>query len=63
MYNIEELVKRYNDSVSDYAAYLVSLNNPQDDNQEKHLRNAGEEISQVIELAIRLHIYQKDPNR
>lgn len=62
-YNIEEIVKRYNDSISDFAAYKVALNEHQLDKQEKHLRDAGEGLSQVIEHSIKLHIYRKDPSR
>lgn len=63
MYNIKEIVKRYNDSVSDYAAYLVAINEHQTDKQEKHLRDAGEGLSQVIEQSLKLHIYKNDPCR
>ena len=63
MYSIKEIVKRYNDSVSDYAAYRVAVNEHQIDKQEKYLRNAGEGLSQVIEQAIKLHIQFRDPSR
>ena len=55
MYNLSEIVKRYNDSVSDYAAYLVAVNEHQCDAQAQHLRNAGEGFSQVLEQSLKLH--------
>lgn len=61
MYSIAEIVKRYNDSVSDYAAYKVALHEHQPDVQAQHLRNAGEGLSQVLEHALKLHLQLKDP--
>lgn len=63
LYSIDELVKRYNDSVSDYAAYTVAVNEHDTEKQAKHLRDAGEGFSQVIEHAIRMHIKQCDSSR
>ena len=63
LYSIDEIVKRYNDSVSDYAAYTVAVNEHDIEKQEKHLRDAGEGLSQVIEQAIRMHIKQCDTSR
>ena len=61
MYSIAEIVKRYNDSVSDYAAYKVALHEHQPDVQAQHLRNAGEGLSQVLEHALKLQLQLKDP--
>lgn len=61
MYSLVEIIKRYNDSVSDYAAYLVAVNEHQVDAQAQHLRNAGEGLSQVLEQALKLHVQTYDP--
>lgn len=61
MYSLAEIVKRYNDSVSDYAAYKVALHEHQPDVQAQHLRNAGEGLSQVLEQALKLQLVLKEP--
>lgn len=61
MYSLSEIIKRYNDSVSDYAAYLVAINEHQADAQAQHLRNAGEGLSQVLEQALKLHAKTHSP--
>ena len=61
MYSIAEIVKRYNDSLSDYAAYQVALHEHQPDVQAQHLRNAGEGLSQVLEHALKLQLQLKEP--
>lgn len=61
MYSLAEIVKRYNDSVSDYAAYKVALHEHQPDVQAQHLRNAGEGLSQVLEHSLKLQIQLKAP--
>jgi len=63
MNKIDEIIKRYNDGVSDYAAYLVAVNEGDVDKQEKYLRNSGETLSQVIELSLLLHISKTDSKR
>lgn len=61
MYSLAEIVRRYNDSISDYAAYLVAKNEHQPDAQAQHLRNAGEGLSQVLEQALKLHAQTHQP--
>ena len=63
MVAIEEIVKRYNDSVADYASYIVAYHESNEDAMEKHLRDAGEGLSQVIEQAIRGHLEMHDARR
>ena len=63
MVSIDEIVKRYNDSVADYASYIVASNESNEDAMEKHLRDAGEGLSQVIEHAIRGHLEMHDARR
>lgn len=62
MYRLSEIVKRYNDSVSDYVAYLVAKNEHEKDAQDMHLRNAGEGLSQVLEQALKLHAKTNSPD-
>lgn len=62
MYTLAEIVKRYNDSVSDYAAYKMALHEHLTNVQEQHLRNAGEGLSQVVEHSLKLNAQQRDPS-
>ena len=62
MYTLAEIVKRYNDSVSDYAAYKMALHEHQTNAQEQNLRNAGEGLSQVVEHSLKLNAKQRDPS-
>lgn len=61
MYSLEEVIKRYNDGVSDYAAYLVAKNEHRQNEQEQHLRNAGECLSQALEHALKYHVENNAP--
>lgn len=61
MYSIAEIIKRYNDGVSDYAAYLVAINEHQDDSSVRHLRNAGEELSQALEHSVKYMVETLEP--
>lgn len=61
MYSLEEIIKRYNDGVSDYAAYLVAKNEHGKNEQKQHLRNAGECLSQALEHALKYHIEHNAP--
>ena len=61
MYSIEEIVKRYNDSVMEYAAYKVAVNEHDTAGQALHLRNVGEGLSQTLEHALKLHAQTHDP--
>lgn len=47
MVSIDEIVKRYNDSVADYASYIVASNESNEDAMEKHLRDAGEGLGEI----------------
>ena len=62
MYSISEIIKRYNDGVSDYAAYQVSVHEHQEDAQAQHLRNAGEELSQALEHAVKYMVETREPS-
>ena len=62
MYSLPEIVKRYNDSVSDYAAYKVAVNEHQNDAQAQYLRNAGEGLSQTLEQALKFHAQTHSPS-
>lgn len=61
MYSINEIVKRYNDSVMEYAAYKVAVNEHESDSQALHLRNVGEGLSQTLEHALKLHAQTHAP--
>lgn len=61
MYSIPEIVKRYNDGVSDYSAYLIAVNEHQENKGAQHLRNAGEELSQALEHAVKYMVETRDP--
>lgn len=61
MFSIAEIVKRYNDSISDYVAYKLAAYEHDQQVQDQHLRNAGEGLSQVLEHALKLHAKMHDP--
>lgn len=61
MYSISEIIKRYNDGVSDYAAYKVAVNEHQTEAQSQHLRNAGEELSQALEHSVKYMVETLEP--
>ena len=62
MYSLPEIIKRYNDAVSDYAAYIVARNEHQENEKEQHLRNAGEELSQALEHAVKYMVMTHEPS-
>lgn len=61
MYSISEIIKRYNDGVSDYVAFLKAKNEHEVDAQAHHLRNAGEELSQALEHALKYTVEHLEP--
>ena len=52
-----QIVERYNDAVADIAAYTSACIRGDADRHEKLLRDAGEEMSQALEGAIRHHMH------